>query len=86
MTNDNDVCYPCGGDLIDGQCPEGCVQPEKEECPSCGEVAVLSDAEECGIRFSEPICDECRSSIVDESRMDSFDREYARARANGWAD
>jgi hypothetical protein len=31
-------------------------------------------------------CDSCRDAAEYEASMDDFDRDYERARANGWAD
>lgn len=55
-------------------------------CPACGKLAMLSDARERGVEFTEALCDGCRSREIREVKMDSFDRSYERARANGWAD
>lgn len=61
-------------------------QPVIGECAACGQTAEVSDAQEHGLTFTEALCDECRWVAVRESQMDSFDRSYEHARANGWAD
>jgi len=57
-----------------------------EQCPLCKEQEVLSDAPEQGFTFTEALCHRCRSHAIEDGKMDSFDRAYRRATANGWAD
>ena len=57
-----------------------------DECPRCGELAILSDDRDSGFEFTEPLCEECREKLIRWGQMDSFDIEYERARANGWED
>ena len=55
-------------------------------CPDCDKLAPLSDASEAGLIFTDEICDSCRDAAIREIQMDAFDRDYAHAIANGWAD
>jgi hypothetical protein len=57
-----------------------------DTCPSCHTVALLSDKAEGGLEFSEPLCAPCRARYVFEAQLTDWDREYERARVNGWED
>ena len=61
-------------------------EPEPDLCPACGRLAILSDAKERGVQFTEAVCEECRDKAIKDSQMDSYDRDYERQRARGWAD
>lgn len=56
--------------------------PELDQCPGCGVTARLSDEAEYGVTFHTAICDGCRAETLKDCQMDSFDREYERARCN----
>lgn len=57
-----------------------------DTCPSCHTVALLSDRAEGGLEFSEPLCAACRARCAYEAQLTDWDREYERARVNGWED
>lgn len=59
---------------------------EPDLCPACGRLAILSDEKERGVQFTEAVCDGCRERAIKDSQMDSYDRDYERQRARGWAD
>lgn len=41
-----------------------------DECPKCGEYAVLSDAKERGVNFYVPLCEKCRDEEIRELTED----------------
>lgn len=45
-----------------------------DECPRCGNYAVLSDARERGVNFTAPLCEPCREEEIREL-FDDRDRE-----------
>ena len=84
-------CYRCYLTVGREVCTRLCAHAEEDDatdhdwCPGCERLGVLAD-EEAGITFDEPVCAACRAAAIRDSSMDAFDRDYARAIANGWAD
>ena len=50
-------------------------------------MGVVDEEPEGGVSFEDkPRCIQCKFKVLDYLSMDDFDRDYERARANGWSD